>query len=145
MSELFEKIKNDSKKLRLARDPLAPASVHLISVIQGIAKTNNADVTDDMVISSVRSQIKKLNDTISLTEGKVDTSSVVSEREFISKYLPQEVSSDQIINILNEIFKDTDEKSIKDMGRVMKTLREQFGSSLNPSTASSVVKDYLNG
>lgn len=144
MSELFEKIKSDSKKLRLARDPLAPSSVHLISVIQAVAKKDNTDVTDEMVISSVRGQIKKLNDMISLTEGKVDTSATVAEREFVSKYLPQEVSSEQIIATLDTMF-DGKEKSIKDMGRTMKTLREMFGTSLNPGMASAIVKEYLNG
>lgn len=45
---------------------------------------------------------------------------------------------------MREAIERTDATSMKDMGKVMAALREQFGAALNPASASAVVRARLS-
>lgn len=144
MSELFTEIKKDSINFRKEKSPFAVKTVHLISTIDSYVKDNFLDeLSDDVVIKVVRSQIKKANDlkTI-LINAKADTSEVQEEIDWFMKFLPKEVSKEDIITVLDSFF-ETNEKSMKSMGKAMTFLKEKFGNALNPQAASSAVKSYI--
>lgn len=145
MSEQFNKIKSESINLRKEKSDLAPVSVHLISTIKSFAKDNNGDkVTDEIVTKVVRSQIKKTNDLIDiLNKNSGDVSNATRELEYLEKYLPEETGEQAIVDEL-VIFFETNEKTIKSMGKAMGHLKQKFGNSLNPSVASGVVKNFIN-
>ena len=133
-------------ELRKAKDSLAQELTFLISNIKTEAKTknpSNPEITDSLVISNIRSQIKKAKETISLTSGKIDVKHIEDEIKELEKYLPQEVSEQDIRNFVKEIISNSEEKSMKLMGQIMSKLKEKFKDSLNPQMASKITKEEL--
>lgn len=144
MSDMMAKIKKDSITFRKEKSPLAPTSIHLISTITSYAKDNNGgEITDEIVVRCVRSLIKKQEDLIKMVSDKKDTTEEVTELKFLNRYTPPEVSESVISEAVSKFF-ETEEKTMKNMGKAMAALKSNFGDSLNPATASKIVKDYIN-
>lgn len=144
MGELFNEIKKDSIQFRKEKSPFAVKTTHLISTIDAYVKDNSlSEATDDIVVKVVRGQIKKATDLKNiLLKNQTDISEVEEELVWLSKFLPAEISENDITKEL-ELFFETNEKTMKSMGLAMKFLKNKFGNSLNPQAASQVVKGYL--
>lgn len=145
MSDIFNKIQARNIELRKAKDNLASELTFLISNIKTEAKTKNPshpEITDSLVISNIRSQIKKANETISLTNGKADVKHIEDGIKELESFLPVETTEEDIRNFVKSCIGDS-QKSMKMMGQIMKSLKEKFQDSLNPQTASKIVKEEL--
>ena len=66
------------------------------------------------------------------------------EISLLSKYLPEELSEDKILEIVHEVIDELHAESVKDMGKVMKVLTERIGSVADMSKVSTHVKEILN-
>ena len=76
--------------------------------------------------------------------GKTDeVENLEKEIELLKKYLPEELSEEQIEEIINQVFDEIQPQSIKDMGRVMKELTSKIGTQADMSVVSSKVKARL--
>lgn len=146
MSEIFDKIKNRSLTLRKARDNLSKELTFLVSNIQSEAKAKdptNQTITDSLVITSIRSQIKRMNETISLAGEKVDTSDIKRGITELEQFLPAAISEEQLKSDIATIIGDG-EKSIKMMGKIMGQLKSKYGDQLDGAVASKIVKQELS-
>ena len=141
MSELFNKVKKESINMRKNKDSLAPKSVFLVSTINSYAKDNNiVDISDEDVIKCVRSLLKKLND----IDKCAGTEYNVEEKTYLTGYLPKETSDEEINSALEAFFdQEGNEKNMKSMGKAMGYLKSKFGNNLNPSTASTLIKNFI--
>ncbi len=68
----------------------------------------------------------------------------IAQSEFISKYLPKQLSEVETRNICSEIINETKASSIKDMGKVMGELKKKYSDTLDFSIAGKVLKELLN-
>lgn len=105
------------------------------------------DLSDDEAITVIKRQVKQRKD--SITEyakyGKQDeVDSLNKEIECLSKYLPEELSEEQINKVLDEVFAELKPESIKEMGKVMKEATARLGSAADMSLVSSLVKQRLS-
>lgn len=139
MSELFNRIKKESISLRKDRDAKAPFSTYLISVINSYTKDNQIEIDDDAVIRCIRSSVKKLNDADKASGSNANA----AELSYLAQYLPSETSLEDINAFLKTFFSEVPEVSMKLMGGAMAKLKQNFGSDLNPATASKAVKEYI--
>lgn len=145
MSDIFNKIQARNIELRKSKDKLASELTFLISNIKTEAKTKNPsdpEITDSLVISNIRSQIKKAKETISLTNGKADVKHIEDGIKELESFLPVETTEEDIRNFVKSCIGDS-QKSMKMMGQIMKSLKEKFQDSLNPQIASKIVKEEL--
>ena len=65
------------------------------------------------------------------------------EIKIIKQFLPKQMDDDEIINLVKEAIKSQDAKSIKDMGKVMNYLKENYATNMDFSKASKFLKDML--
>ena len=65
------------------------------------------------------------------------------EIEILKDFLPAKLSSEEIEAMIEEAISSTGASSIKDMGKVMATLKERHAGSMDFSKASGMVKDIL--
>ena len=65
------------------------------------------------------------------------------EINIIKEFLPKQMDDDEIINLVKEAIKSQDAKSIKDMGKVMNYLKENYATNMDFSKASKFLKDML--
>ena len=108
---------------------------------------NGSGLTDDQVLAVIKREVKKRNSSIEeyTKYGKVDTvEELKKEVDILSVYLPEEMSEEELAKHVDEIIAEVGAETIKDMGRVMKELTAKYGSSIDMSKASGIVKSKLN-
>ncbi len=105
------------------------------------------DLEDDEVIAVIKKQVKTRKDSMAEFEkyNKMEeVENLKQEIEVLSKYLPPELSKEELEKALDEIFAEVKPESIKDMGKVMKEVSARLGNSVDMSLVSSLVKEKLN-
>ena len=80
-----------------------------------------------------------------LTEGNEQGSIQQEESEIavIERFLPAQLSDEEASAKIREIVSELGASSMKDMGRVMATVKERLGTSIEPARASALVKGAL--
>ncbi len=105
------------------------------------------DLSDDEATAVIKRQVKQRKDSMAEYEkyGKTEeVDNLKKEIEVLSKYLPEEVSEEQINKVLDEIFEELKPESMKDMGRVMKEATTRLGAGADGSLISKLVRERLS-
>ena len=108
---------------------------------------NGEGLSDDEVITVVKREVKKRNTSIEeyTKYNKMDVvEDLKKEVEIMSVYLPPEMSDEELDKAISEIIEEVKPESIKDMGRIMKEVTAKYGSSIDMSKASKIVKEKLS-
>ena len=106
----------------------------------------NHELNDDEIINTLKKFVKQKKDNIEEYSkyGKDDiVNDLKREVELVSKYLPEELSEDEINKGLDEIFAKVNPTSIKDMGKLMAEANTLFGVRADKSLVSKLIKDRL--
>ena len=112
---------------------------NILDNAQKIAKQTNSNVSDEMVIKTVKNEIKQLNDLmIYCKEDVKKTSEIVTKIQYCEILLPTMASEDEIKLYLETINLE------KNIGVCMKELKAHFGSALDGRLAQQIVKEYIN-
>lgn len=106
----------------------------------------DAQLTDEEIIDVISSEIKKRNDAIALY--KQGNRPELAEREqkeigALKKYLPAQLSEDEIKKLVQESIALTNAKEMKDMGKVMGDLNPKIKGKADGATVSKIVKELL--
>lgn len=113
--------------------------------IAGRAKGED-QVSDEAVMSMLRGMIKSRTESAAMYEkgGRPELAEKENaEIAIIRAYLPPDLDDATIEAAVREAIERTDATSMKDMGKVMAALKQQFGAALDPARASAVVRARL--
>jgi hypothetical protein len=105
------------------------------------------EFSDQEVQDTITSEIKKRKDAIALYEqGK---RSELAEREqkeidIIIKYLPEQLSSEELKKIVQEAIEKTGAKEIKDTGKIMQELMPKVKGKADGGAISKIIKELLS-
>lgn len=105
------------------------------------------ELSDEEVTVVIKRQVKQRKDSMAEYEkyGKTEeVESLKKEIECLSKYLPAELSEEEINKQLDIIFDELKPESMKDMGRVMKEATSRLGAGADGSLVSKLVKERLS-
>ena len=151
---LVEKIKNDltihlksgdKSKVSLTRLLLAAVKDKEISLRTNAEEDNK--LNDSIVMDIIKKMIKQRNLAIDSFK-KANRLDLVEkeklEAELLSIYLPKQLSDSELTSVVIKVIKDTKAESIRDMGRVMKVLKEDYGDHCDFQQASKIVKETLS-
>jgi len=67
-----------------------------------------------------------------------------SEIKIIDTFLPKQINEEETKKICKEAIESLGASSIKDMGKIMGTLKQKYSDSVDFSKANTIVKDLLN-
>lgn len=105
------------------------------------------EINDDLLIDVVNKQIKMRKDSITEFEkgGREDlVEQTQSEIDILMKYLPEQLSNEEVNKVIDEIFAEVKPESQKDMGKVMKIATERLKGKADMKEVSTIIKDKLN-
>jgi uncharacterized protein YqeY len=112
------------------------------------ARTGKAPADDDtLVIEVLQKMVKQRRESIELyVKGNRQELADIEAAEVvvIEEFLPAQMSEEETRAAIEAIKAELGATSVKDMGRVMTTLKERHASSLDMSKASALVKAALN-
>ena len=104
------------------------------------------ELSDEEMIAILNGQVKSRKQAIELyLQGNRPELAKVeqNEIEIISCYLPRQLSEEELKQEVKQIITVFDAKSMKDMGRVMKALKEKLGSTADGKILSTLVRTAL--
>ena len=141
-------INNDLKEAMKNGDKFELNVLRMLkSAIQNEKIAKNHDLDENEIIAVIKKQVKTRKDSISEYE-KYERLDLVSdlkkEIEILKKYLPEELSDEEVDKKIDEAFKKINPTSMKDMGLIMKELQE-ISTVCDMSLVSKKVKEKING
>ena len=140
---LLETIKNDITLLRKAKSKFA---LSIVTTLYGeasmVGKSNgNRESTDAEVVQVVKKFIKNIQETlvkVKLSEEKIYD--MEYEVEILSKYLPQQLTAEELTVLITQLISDKCYSLPKDMGKVMKHLSTEYAGRFDGRVASDIIK-----
>lgn len=98
------------------------------------------------VITVIKKQVKQRQDSIEqFRDGGRPELADKEEAELaiLKSYLPEELSEDEIVKLVDEAISETEATSMKDMGKVMKVVSEKAQGRVDNKAVSSLVNQIL--
>ena len=136
--DLKEAMKNSDKfKLSVLR--------MLKSAIQMEAINKKHELTDEEAIAVIKKQVKTRKDSIAEFEKYNKAEEVLKlqqEIAILNVYLPAEMTEEEIVKVINEVFDIVKPTGMKDMGLIMKELNTKI-TNADMSLVSKLVREKL--
>ena len=105
------------------------------------------EVKDQEIIKVLQKMKKQRQDSASLYEkgGRQELLNVEkAEIEVIDTFLPKQLSEEETKKICKEIIESIGASSIKDMGKIMGSLKQKHSDSIDFSKANIIIKELLS-
>ena len=102
---------------------------------------------DDLLIDVVNKQIKMRKDSISEFEKGNRTDLIEktqAEIDVLMNYLPEQLSSEEVNKIIDEIFAEVNPTGPKDMGKVMQQATAKLKGKADMKEVSTIIRERLN-
>ena len=144
---LKEKLLEDLKNSMKDKNVLRKNVIQMVRAgILQIEKDKNVELDDQKILEVIAKECKKRKDSLSDYE-KAERQDLVNqirqEIEILDEYLPKQMTEEELTKIIEEIIKELDATSMKDMGRIMKESKERIGLAADGKTINEVVKKIL--
>jgi uncharacterized protein YqeY len=146
---LEQKIMADLKTAMLARDEKSVRSLRAIKAAIILAKTSEGAggaITEDQENKLLQKLVKQRKDSLDIfrQSNRADLAQKEEEEiEVIEKFLPQQMSADELKAALQKIIADTGASSPADMGKVMGVATKQLAGQADGKAISGMVKELL--
>ena len=105
------------------------------------------EMSDSELITILKKMIKQRNESCEVYKkaGRNELlENETKEIDVISAFLPKQLSKEETKKICEEAIKSSGASSMKDMGKVMGTLKSKHADSLDFSKVSTIIKKLLN-
>ncbi len=104
------------------------------------------EINDELLIDVVNRQVKMRKESIVEFE-KGNRQDLIdqtkAEIDILMKYLPEQLSEEEVLKVIDEIFAEVKPESQKDMGRVMKEANAKLKGKADMKTVSNIIKEKL--
>jgi len=105
------------------------------------------DLTKEECIQILQSSVKQLKDSIEQYEkgGRDDLAEVEAfELKLIEKYLPEQLSEDDVRTLVRKTIKSTGAQSMQDLGQIMGSIMKHLAGAADGKTVQRIVQSELN-
>jgi uncharacterized protein YqeY len=146
---LEQKVMVDLKTAMLAKDEKSLRALRAIKAAIINAKTAegfSGEIKEEEEIKLLQKLVKQRKDSLEIYEKQKREDLAVKEREeieVIEKFLPKQMSNEELKEIISKIITETRATSPADMGKVMGMANKQLAGKADGKTISAVVKELL--
>lgn len=148
--ELFDIISNDIKEAMKAKDKVALDTLRNIKKVLLEAKTAPGagdTVSDETAIKLIQKLVKQGKESAELYSSQNRPELAQEELAQVAvmeKYLPKQMSEEEVTAVLKEIISAVGATGPQDMGKVMGTATRQLAGKAEGRMISAIVKQLLN-
>ncbi len=145
---LLEQLDTDIKAAMKAKDDVKLRAVRGLKNVVLLKSTEKGStgMTPEKEILAIQSAIKTRKESLEIytAQNREDLMKIeADEIAVIESYLPKQLSTDEVTDILKKIIADTGATSPKDMGKVMKVATPEIAGRADGKTVSELVKSLL--
>lgn len=147
---LEQKIMAELKTAMLAKDEKTTRSLRAIKAAIILAKTAEGaggELKEDDEIKMLHKLVKQRKDSLEIYQQQNRSDLAQKEQEeieVIEKFLPKQLSAEELKAEISKIMQQVGASSPADMGKVMGVATKQLGGKADGKTISTVVKELLN-
>ena len=127
------------------------AKLSTIRMIRSAVKNKEIELRkplDDEAISRViQGMVKKSEESIEQFKagGRMDlVEKETKEIETMKSYLPQPLSREEVLKVIDQTIEETQASSLKDLGKVMKSVMPKLGGKVDGALVNQWVKERLS-
>ena len=109
--------------------------------------SQGSDLNNNDELSLLQKMIKQRNDSIKQYNDAGRNELAEKEQkeiDIIQDFLPEQINEEDLIKLAKETISDLSANSMKDMGNVMKVLKDKTSGQADPATISKIVKGLLS-
>jgi len=144
---LKEKIQNDFERAFKGKEEIKISVLKLLrSEIHNTEIARRKELNDEEIIDVVSREIKKRKDAIELYErgGRPELAEKEgAEMKILTTYLPEQISEEQVLDLVKKAIEQVGATNIREMGKVMAVLMPQIKGRADNSLVSNIVKEML--
>ena len=145
---LKETFMEEMKNAMREKDTMKKNVVTMVrSAIKQYEVDNRVELDDEGVTEIISKEVKKRRDALPEYEksGREDlVVSLKAEIEYLSKYLPEQMSEDEIKEVVMAVINETGAQGMKDMGKVMGAVIAKTKGRADGKIINVIVKSCLN-
>ena len=145
---LQERLFKDMKSAMKSGDKVTLETLRMLrSQIKNASISKGGDLSDDDVTGVLSKEAKRRKESIDLyTEGnrKDLVQQETKELEIITSYLPEMMSKEELLKMVDRTIRETGAESIKDMGKVMGAVMPQIKGRADGKAVQEIVRGRLS-
>lgn len=145
---MFDNIKKDLINSMKEQDKFKLSVLRMLkSSIQKEEINKKSELTDDEVLNVIKREVKVRKASLEeyLEYNRNDLAdNLQKEIDILKTYLPEELSHEELLKIIDEQFNIINPTSMKDMGKVIKAVSSIVGTRADMSEVSKIVKEKIS-
>ena len=119
----------------------------ILSEIQKLEIEEKCELNENQIISILEKMIKQRKD--SITQFEQANRQELADKEkleilCIKEFLPEQMTDEEIFELVSKVVSDLNAESMKDMGKVMGSLKSQTAGKADSAIVSKIVKEALS-
>ena len=145
---LEEKLVEEMKQAMKANDKIRLSTIRMI---RSSAKNKEFELRrkleDEDIIKVIQGMVRKGEESIEQFQAGGRNDLVEKEKaeiEILKSFLPQPLTQEEIIKIIDETIQETQSSSLKDLGKVMKAVMLRLGGKADGKVINQLVKERLS-
>jgi uncharacterized protein YqeY len=145
---LEEKLIEEMKQAMKSNDKLRLSTIRMIrSALKNKEIELRKKLEDEEVIKVIQVMVRKGEESVEQfqTGGRVDlVEKEKKEIEILKSFLPQPLSQEELLKIIDQSIQETQASSQKDIGKVMKSIMPKIGGKADGKLINQLVKERLS-
>ena len=147
---LKEQIDADIKKAMLSKNKeelRALRAIKAMILLSETEKGKSGDLSENIEMNLLTKAVKQRKDSIQIfsDQGRDDLADIEKEElEVIQRYLPEQLSKQELENIIKQIISETGAQGMKDMGKVMGKATNKLAGKADGKQIAELTRKLLN-
>ena len=145
---LEEKLVEEMKQAMKANDKVRLSTIRMIrSSLKNKEIELRRKLEEEDIIKVIQGMVRKGEESLEQFQagGRMDlVEKEGAEIEILKSFLPQPLSEEEIIRVIDETIRETQASSLKDLGKVMKAVIPKLGGKADGKVINQLVKARLS-
>ncbi len=145
---LEERLVDEMKQAMKANDKLRLSTIRMIrTAIKNKEIEQRKKLDDDVILKVIQGMVRKGEESVEQFKlgGRMDlVEKETKEIEILKSYLPKPLSQEEILKIIDQTIEETQASSLKDLGKVMKSVLPKLGGKAEGALVNQLVKERLS-
>ena len=145
---LEERLTDEMKQAMKSGDKLRLSTIRMIrSALKNKEIELRKKLDDEEILRVIQGMVRKGEESVEQFQlgGRVDlVEKEKKEMEILKSFLPQPISQEEILRIIDQSIEETQASSLKDLGKVMKSVMPKLGGKVDGRFVNQLVKERLS-
>jgi uncharacterized protein YqeY len=145
---LEERLMDEMKQAMKTNDKLRLSTIRMIrTAVKNKEIEQRKKLDDDSVMRVIQGMVRRGEESVEQFKlgGRTDlVEKETKEIEILKSYLPKALSQEEILKIIDQTIEETQASSLKDLGKVMKSVMPKLGGRAEGALINQLVKERLS-